>query len=71
VKRDPRESDPRTGGRFLRMIEIDAAQAAEQPDTFDRLRGGDLHGALIHNLYTPDVLARVVERLNGTTLPSC
>lgn len=52
-----------TGGSFLRVIEIDAREASAHADVFDRLRRGDLHGVVVHDVYTPDVLARVRERL--------
>lgn len=57
--------EPREGivGGFVRLLEIDARDTARHPDAFDRLRGGDLQGVLVHNVYPPDVLEAVVERL--------
>jgi len=52
-----------TGSSFLRVAEIDAAHAGQHPDAFDRIRGGDLDGLLVHDVYRPDVLASVVARL--------
>ena len=52
-----------TGGTFLRVPEIDAREAGAHPDTFDRIRRGELHGVIVHDVYTPDVLAQVVDRL--------
>jgi hypothetical protein len=48
---------------FLRILEIDARRAREHRDAFARMRGGDLDGVLVRDVYPPDVLSRVVERL--------
>lgn len=48
---------------FLRVTEIDARHAGAHPDTFDRIRRGDLHGVIVHGVYAPDVLARALDRL--------
>jgi len=67
--------EPRIGARdtralaFLRLIEIDAADAAGFPDTFDRIRSGELQGALVRGVYSPEVLAGVVGRLERRALP--
>lgn len=56
-------SEARTVGSFFRLLEIDVGEGACHPDAFDRLRRGELHGVLVHNVYTPDVLEGVVKRL--------
>ena len=48
---------------FLKLIEIDAAEARTCPDGFERLRSGDLHAIIVHGVYPPEVLSSVVERL--------
>ena len=48
---------------FLKLIEIDAAEAPTCPDAFERLRNGDLQAIIVHGVYPPEVLSSVVERL--------
>jgi hypothetical protein len=55
--------EARALGSFLRLLEIDAADAARHPDAFDRIRSDELHGVIVHEVYSPGVLAGVVERL--------
>lgn len=50
-------------GAFLKLLEIDARDAREHPDTLARIRSGALHGALLRNVYQADLLQTVVERL--------
>ena len=52
-----------TATGFLRVLEIDAQDAAGHGDAFERMRGGKLDGVIVRDVYPPDVLARVVERL--------
>jgi hypothetical protein len=61
--------EPRALGSFLRLLEINAADAAEHPDAFDRIRAGDLQGMIVHDVYPAEVLAAVVERLERRDLP--
>ncbi|HEX9698458.1 MAG TPA: 2OG-Fe(II) oxygenase [Acidobacteriota bacterium] len=53
----------KTVGSFFRLLELDASQAAEHPDVFDRLRRSDIHGLLLHNVYAPAMMRAVGERL--------
>lgn len=48
---------------FPSLIEIDAAEARTLPDTFERLRNGDLQAIIVHGVYPPEVLSSVVQRL--------
>jgi carrier-protein-independent halogenase WelO5-like protein len=48
---------------FLRVLEIDAGDAAAHPDAFARLRDGELVAVIVHDVYPQAELARVVERL--------
>ncbi len=50
-------------GGFLRTIEFGAADAADHPDTFERLRAGELQAAIVHGVYAQAVLDQLVERL--------
>jgi hypothetical protein len=50
-------------GGFLRTIEFGAADAADHPDTFERLRAGELQAAIVHDVYPQAVLDKLVERL--------
>ena len=52
-----------TMGGFFRLIQIDAAAVGDHPDTWDRIRSGDLHGAIIHNAYDRHLTDMLVERL--------
>lgn len=56
-------SGVRTLGGFLRLIEIDAKEATLHLDAFDRMRSGDLQAVIVNGVYTPEVLAPVVSRL--------
>lgn len=58
-----REKSSATGGTFLRVIEIDAQGAGAHADTFTRIREGDLHGVIVHGVYSPAVVSDVVARL--------
>lgn len=59
----PRRPATATLGGFLRLLEIDAADAAAHADAFDRLRAGELLALVVHGVYAPDVVGPVVERL--------
>jgi hypothetical protein len=48
---------------FLKQIEIDAAQASRHADAFEKIRAGELQAIVVHNVYRPDELAPVLERL--------
>ena len=48
---------------FLRVLDIEAAQAGAHPDAFDRLRAGDLQAILVRGVYDARSLPAVVERL--------
>jgi len=48
---------------FLRVLELEAAQARDHSDAFDRIRAGDLQAILVRGVYAPAELARVVDRL--------
>jgi hypothetical protein len=50
-------------GGFLRTIEFGAADAADHPDVFERLRTGELQAAIVHGVYPQAVLESLVERL--------
>ncbi len=56
-------TNERVLGGFLRLIEIDAREAAEHPDAFDRMRSGALQAVIVHNVLAPHDLAAVVEKL--------
>ena len=61
--------EPKALGSFLRLLEINAADAGDHPDIFDRIRAGDLQGVIVHGVYAAEVLAAVVERLERRDLP--
>jgi hypothetical protein len=50
-------------GGFLRTIEISATDAGRHADAFDRIREGTLQAIIVHDVYRPEVLAPVVEKL--------
>ena len=50
-------------GGFLRVLELDADDAAGHADAFGRLRAGELQAIVVHRVYEPAVLAGVVQRL--------
>ncbi len=47
----------------LHMLEIDAAEVADHPDTIERILRHDIFGVLVRGVFDPDRLARVVTRL--------
>ncbi len=53
----------RTVGSFFRLLELDASEATQFPDTFAKLRAGELHGAIVHNVYRPEVVQELIPRL--------
>jgi len=48
---------------FLKMIETDAAECGRHADAFERLRRGELHAVIVHNVYEQGLLHGLVERL--------
>jgi hypothetical protein len=52
-----------TLGGFLKLIEIEADDAASHADAFERIRSGALQAIIVHNVYRPDVLGPVVAKL--------
>ena len=48
---------------FLRVLDVEAAQAPSHPDAFDRLRAGELQAILLRGVYAAGALDPVVERL--------
>lgn len=50
-------------GGFLRVLELDAAGAADHADGFERLRTGALQAIVVRGVYPPEVMAAAVERL--------
>lgn len=58
---------------FLRVLELEAAQAARHPEhfaaTYDRLRAGELQAVLVRGVYSPAELAPIVRRLERGELP--
>jgi len=50
-------------GGFLNTLEIDAEDAPRHVDAFDRIRAGTLQAVIVHNVYRPEALAPVVEKL--------
>jgi Carrier-protein-independent halogenase WelO5 len=52
-----------TVGKFFHLLEIEATDAVRHPGACEALRRGDLHGMLVHHVYGPDVLGKVVDRL--------
>lgn len=59
----------RTLGGFLRLLELDASQALDHADAFDRLRAGALHGVILHGVYPPELLEATVGRLERRDPP--
>lgn len=57
------ETEVKTLGGFLRLIEIDADEAARHANAFDRIRAGDLQAVIVNGVYSPAALAPVVSRL--------
>lgn len=55
--------DVQTLGGFFHLLEIDAADAGAHPDAFERLRASAVHGILLRDVYRPDEVAAVGERL--------
>ena len=53
----------KTLGGFLRLIEIDATEAPDHADAYDRIRSGALQAVIVHNVYRQEVLAPVLEQL--------
>lgn len=53
----------KTLGSFFRLIEIDADEACRYADAFDRIRSGALQAVIVHNVYRPEILPPIVERL--------
>ncbi len=53
----------RLAGKFFGLLEIDVSEVASHPAACDHLRQGDLHGVLVHRVYSSDVLREVVDRL--------
>ena len=56
-------------GGFLRVLEIDASQASDCGDTFERIRNGQLQGTIVHGVYPVELLGAVVERLERLDPP--
>jgi hypothetical protein len=52
-----------TLGGYLRVMEIDAAEASRQANAFDRIRAGELQAIIVHDVYRPEVLPAIIERL--------
>ncbi|MGD8330901.1 MAG: 2OG-Fe(II) oxygenase [Acidobacteriota bacterium] len=52
-----------TLGGFFRLMEIDATDAVQHPDAFERLRTSTVHGILLRDVYSADEVAAVHERL--------
>jgi hypothetical protein len=48
---------------FLKIVEIDAAEAHRHADAFERIRSRDLQGLIVHGVYPTEVLHKAVERL--------
>lgn len=48
---------------FLRVLEVEAAEAGRHPDAFERIRAGELQAVLVRGVYDAAALAPVVERL--------
>lgn len=55
--------ETQTLGGFFKLLELDAADAADHPDAFERLRRTDIHGILMHGVYEAEELATLGERL--------
>lgn len=53
----------KTLGGFLRTLEFDVGESVHHPDTFERLRAGDLQAVIVHRVYPQALLDRLVERL--------
>lgn len=58
-----RGGEVRILGGFLRTLEIDAAEAGRHADAFERIREGTLQAVIVNNVYRPEVLALVVQKL--------
>lgn len=50
-------------GGFLNTLEIEAGDAPRHADAFARIRARTLQAVIVHNVYRPEVLAPVVEKL--------
>ena len=59
------ETEVKTLGGFLRLIEFDAAEAARHADAFDRIRAGDLQGVIVNGVYSAATLAPIVSQLES------
>lgn len=59
------ESEVKSLGGFLRLIEIEAADAHRHAHAFDRIRGGDLQAVIVHGVYSPEMLEPVVAQLES------
>lgn len=44
-------SNPTDPEPFFRLLEIDIAELSRHSNALDRMRRGELHGVLVHNLY--------------------
>ena len=58
-----RAGEVRILGGFLRTLEIDAGEAGRHADVFERIREGTLQAVIVNNVYRPEVLAPVVQKL--------
>jgi hypothetical protein len=58
-------SSAQTGmlGGFLSVMEIDAADAPNHADAFDRIRAGTLQAIVVHDVYRPASLAPILDKL--------
>ena len=65
----PEPSDVLTAGNFFRWKEFSAADAPHHSDTIQRLLDGDLHAAIIRDVYDASILETVVERHDQTDPP--
>ncbi|MFZ1910231.1 MAG: hypothetical protein WAU52_14230, partial [Burkholderiales bacterium] len=59
----------RTLGGFLRLLEIDASQAGEHGDAFERMRARTLQAVILHGVYPPQLLEATVGRLERRDPP--
>ena len=62
-------SNPTDPEPFFRLLEIDIAELSRHSNALDRMRRGELHGVLVHNLYDPAILEEVVDRLEQRDPP--
>ena len=55
--------DTTTLSGFFRLLELGREQVAEFPGALEQIRQGELEGVLVRDVYSPELLAGVVERL--------